>query len=351
MTRPGLVVDSSRRPLSWVIVAASFVAYLGLLVAIGMTGLLLDVPLPWWMTQTAPPLLYALLVLVVVRPRSAASLCGGALLLWAVHLLLGMLTEPMLALLDSPGASGMTWSFPPAPFPELLWVPVLLVPLRDRLKGGLVSRSAHLQHAAGRRPVPERRTPPSAAPTPLPAGRTPVTTAVDATGAVGKPLFEKPTMAPPRPLGATTVMSMGTSMESRRVAARRPVVSAPATSAAGLAAPDSDGSGSGSPPAGAAMSAAPETWRRSRRRPSDSPTIVDLQGDFGRAVACLGRASPGPASRRGTCGARRAARGGDRGRSRTCWSRAGWPSRSSAEGWCARPGISWPRRFRPISSR
>ena len=117
MTRPGLVVDSHRRPLSWVIVAASLVAYLGLLVAVGMTGLLLDVPLPWWVAQTAPPLLYALLVLVVVRPRSATSLCGGALLLWAVHLLLGMLTEPMLALLDSPGASGMTWSFPPAPLP------------------------------------------------------------------------------------------------------------------------------------------------------------------------------------------------------------------------------------------
>ena len=67
MTRPGLVVDSHRRPLSWVIVAASFLAYLGLLVAVGIAGLHVAVPLPWWLAQTAPPLLYALLVLVVVR--------------------------------------------------------------------------------------------------------------------------------------------------------------------------------------------------------------------------------------------------------------------------------------------
>ena len=106
MTRPGLVVDSHRRPLSWVIVAASFLAYLGLLVAVSMAGLRLDVPLPWWLAQTAPPLLYALLVLVVVRPRSAMSLCGGTLLLWAVHLLLGMLTEPVLAMLGSPWVFG-----------------------------------------------------------------------------------------------------------------------------------------------------------------------------------------------------------------------------------------------------
>ena len=197
MTRPGSVVDSHRRPLSWVIVAASFLVYLALLVAVGMAGLHLDVPLPWWLAQTVPPLLYALLVFVVVRPRSATSLCGGALLLWAVHLLLGMLTEPVLALLGSPGASGTTWSFPPAPLPELLWVPVLLVPLRDLLRGGPVSRSANPQAAAGRRPVPSSRTPPFSAP--VPTGRTPVEKPANASVTVGKPLFDKPPMAPARP--------------------------------------------------------------------------------------------------------------------------------------------------------
>ena len=117
MTRPGLVVDSHRRPLFWVIAAASFLAYLGLVVAVSMAGFHLDVPLPWWLAQTAPPLLYALLVFVVVRPRSATSLCGGTLLLWAVHLLLGMLTEPVLAMLGEHGPSGAMWSFPPAPLP------------------------------------------------------------------------------------------------------------------------------------------------------------------------------------------------------------------------------------------
>lgn len=272
MTRPGLVVDSHRRPLSWVIVAASFLAYLGLLVAMSMAGLLLDVPLPWWLAQTAPPLLYALLVLVVVRPRSATSLCGGALLLWAVHLLLGMLTKPILALLDSPGASGTTWSFPPAPLPELLWVPVLLIPLRDLLRGGPVSRSANPQPAAGRRPVPERRTPPFSAPVPVPAGRTPVAKPVDASVTVGKALFDKPPMAPTRPLGATTVTSMVTSMEPRLEAARRPVMAVPAAAASGLAAPDSDRSGSGDRPAGAGAPAAAEVMEAA---PSQSQRLTD----------------------------------------------------------------------------
>ena len=67
-------MDSHRRPLSWVIVVASFLVYVGLLVAVGKAGLLLDVPLPWWLAQTAPHALYAVLVFVVVRPRSATSM-------------------------------------------------------------------------------------------------------------------------------------------------------------------------------------------------------------------------------------------------------------------------------------
>ncbi len=271
MTRPGLVVDSHRRPLSWVIVAASFLAYLGLLVAVGMAGLPLDVPLPWWLAQTAPPLLYALLVLVVVRPRSATSLCGGALLLWAVHLLLGMLTEPVLALLGSQGASGTTWSFPPAPLPELLWVPVLLVPLRDLLRGGPVSRSANPQPAAGRRPVPS---PQDAAV--LGAGADGPDrrskSLSNASVTVGKPLFDKPPMAPTRPVGATTVTSMVTSMEPRLEAARRPAMAVPAAAASGLAAPDSDRSGSEDRPAGAGAPAAAEPVEAA---PSQTQRLTD----------------------------------------------------------------------------
>ena len=198
MTRPGLVVDSHHRPLFWVIAAASFLAYLGLLVAVSTAGLHLDVPLPWWLAQTAPPLLYALLVLVVVRPRSATSLSGATLLLWTVHLLLGMLTEPVLALLGGHGPSGTIWLFPPAPLPELLWVPVLLVPLRDLLRGGPASRSASSQPAAGRRSMPSPRTPPFSAPGPT--GRMPVEKPVNTSVTVGKPVFDKPPMTPTRPL-------------------------------------------------------------------------------------------------------------------------------------------------------
>jgi hypothetical protein len=251
--------------LSWVIVAASFLAYLGLLVAVGMAGLHLDVPLPWWLAQTAPPLLYALLVLVVVRPRSATSLCGGALLLWAVHLLLGMLTEPVLALLREHGHAGTTWMFPPAPLPELLWVPVLLVPLRDLLRGAPLSRSANPQPGAGRRPVPSPRTPPF----PAPAGRPPVERPVDTLATVGKPMFDKPPMAPTRHLGATTVASKVTSMEPRLEAVRRPVMAVPAAPASGLAASDSARSGpedrppvAGAPAAAEPLEAAPSQTQR-----------------------------------------------------------------------------------------
>ena len=268
MTRPGRVVESHRRPLSWVIVVASFLAYLGLLVAGGMAGFQLDVPLPWWLAQTAPPLLYVLLVLVVVRPRSATSLCGGALLLWAVHLLIGMLTEPVLALLGQHGHSGTTWMFPPAPLPELLWVPVLLVPLRDLLRGAPLSRSANPQPGAGHRPVPSPRTPPF----PAPAGRPPVERPVDTSATVGKPMFDKPPNAPTRPLGATTVTSKVTSMEPRLEAVRRPVMAVPAAPASGLATSDSARSGrEDRPPAAGAPAAAEPT----EAAPSQTQRLTD----------------------------------------------------------------------------
>ena len=81
------------------------------------------------------------------------------------------------------------WPFPPAPLPELLWVPVLLVPLRDLLRGVPLSRSANPQPGAGRRPVPSLRTPPF----PAPAGRTPVEKPVDGPVTVGKPMFDPET--------------------------------------------------------------------------------------------------------------------------------------------------------------
>ena len=258
MTRPGRVVESHRRPLSWVIVVASFLAYLGLLVAGGITGFQLGVSLPWWLAQTAPPLLYAFLILVVVRPPSATSLCGGALLLWAVHLLLGVLTEPVLALLGEHGLSGTTWSFPPAPLPELLWVPVLLVPLRDLLRGAS-------QPVAGRRPVASPRTPPF----PAPAGRTLVEKPVDASVTVGKPMFDKPPVAPKRPLGATTATSKVTSMEPRLEAARRPAMAGPAVPASALVdsdraprGPEDRPSGAGAPAAAEPVEAPPSQTQR-----------------------------------------------------------------------------------------
>ena len=218
-------------PLSWVVVAASFVAYVGLVFALGMTGVLPELPLPWWIAQAVPPIVYTLAIALVVRPPSATGFLGGVLLLWAVHLLLGMLTEPIFALIGAPGASGMSWAFPPSPLPQLLWVPVLLLPLRQVLRaadsGTPVSGSPA---APNRRPLPERRPAVFSAPTPpvRPSAEKPVEPAVDdrSAPATARPVAALPdTPAPPasRPAVATPV----TSMEARFEAAKRPVSAGP----------------------------------------------------------------------------------------------------------------------------
>jgi hypothetical protein len=257
MTRSGSLA-SHQRPVSWVIVAASLVAYLGLLAAVGMTGLLLEIPLPWWVAQAAPPLFYALLVLAFVRPRSTTSICGGALLLWAVHLLLGMLTQPLLALVGSPGATGSTWSFPPAPLPEILWVPVLLVPLRDLLRGMPPSRPAHPQSSGGRRSVTDQRAASTSAAAPVLSSRPSAAGHIEAALPPARTPLEKPRAAQARTSTTTAVTSMTvTSMEPRLEVGRRPAVAVPVPVSAPQAAPE----GGGAAPAEATTAEAPAEAR------------------------------------------------------------------------------------------
>ena len=144
MTRPGLVVDSHRRPLSWVIVAASSWWYVGLLVAVGMAGLHLDVPLPWWVAQAAPPV-----ALRAPRPRRGPSAIGDV----AVRRRASAVGRPPARrhahrarsrLARCAGGAGGEVVVSAGAVAQLLWVPVLLVPLRDLLRGGPVSRSAIL---------------------------------------------------------------------------------------------------------------------------------------------------------------------------------------------------------------
>src|SRR5262245_29403938 len=127
-------VESYRRVSSWSIVAASLVAYAGLVAALAFFGVSLDLPLPPWAAQAIAPILYGTLATVVVRPRSARAIGGGAALLWALHLIIGALTAATLAALEGQAVT-VAPILPPPLLPAALWVPVLLVPLKDWLRG------------------------------------------------------------------------------------------------------------------------------------------------------------------------------------------------------------------------
>jgi len=208
MTR---AVSSARSPLAWLIAMGGFIAYLGLVFVLSPARLSPEVSLPWWVAQTAPPVLYALLVFAVARPRSGRYLVGGTLLLWAVHLLVGVATEVLAGAFQAPGGPGAVWAFPPPPMSGLLWVPLLLVPLRDALRGdSRARRPSAAARVQGRPPV--LRPAPAASTSPA-TGRAPV----DKSGV--------PRAA--RVASATPVMSMDVRYDS----GRRPAPAAPATAA------------------------------------------------------------------------------------------------------------------------
>ncbi|HET8578770.1 MAG TPA: hypothetical protein VFO18_16860 [Methylomirabilota bacterium] len=134
MVRPPRPPSSFRKPLSWLVVLAGLAAYMGLVFALTLFRVRLDLPLPWWTLQAAPPILYGLLIVLCVRRVTPGGLIGGTLTLWVAHLVLGTLT-PLLAALYDPLNRGrmLTLIFPPAPLPQVVLVPLLLVPLRSLL--------------------------------------------------------------------------------------------------------------------------------------------------------------------------------------------------------------------------
>jgi hypothetical protein len=125
--------------------------------------------LPWWIAQAVPPIVYALLIRVCVRPVPVSRWLVGAGLLWAIHVLLGVLTAGVVA---SIGAWSVDLSaveaFPPPLVPEILWVPLLLIPLRDSMAG-------HRRAFTGRRMRGREIDGGMAAPTPV--RQAPITTA------------------------------------------------------------------------------------------------------------------------------------------------------------------------------
>src|SRR5215475_10711779 len=127
MNRRRRAVSSARRSSAWLVVAGGLVLYSVAVVIFALTGISPMLLLPWWIAQAVPPLVYALLIGVCVRPVSVSRWLGGTGLLWAIHVLLGILTAGVVA---SIGAWSVDLSsveaFPPPLIPEILWVPLLL---------------------------------------------------------------------------------------------------------------------------------------------------------------------------------------------------------------------------------
>src|SRR5262249_33824717 len=129
-------VSSARRPSAWLVVAGGLVVYGVAVVMLALARISPTALLPWWIAQAIPPIVYALLVGVFVRPVSVSRWLAGTGLLWVVHVLLGVLTAGVVASMGawSVDLSGVE-AFPPPLIPEILWVPLLLIPLRDSIAG------------------------------------------------------------------------------------------------------------------------------------------------------------------------------------------------------------------------
>src|SRR5207253_2340813 len=75
-----------------------------------------SLPLPWWVAQAVPPIVYGVLVRLCVRRVSASRGIGATLFLWAVHVVLGVLTGAAVARFGSSAVDlGAAGAFPPPP--------------------------------------------------------------------------------------------------------------------------------------------------------------------------------------------------------------------------------------------
>jgi hypothetical protein len=140
--------SSTGKISAWFVVLAGLALYVGLVYGLAQFRVPLDIRLPWWAIQLAPAVLYAVLAMLCMRRASAVGWLFGTIILCGAHVLVGMGTVLLYATFD-PAAAGpvseIVLRFPP-PLPQVLWVPLLLVPLRD-LWGRGRGRAAALERA------------------------------------------------------------------------------------------------------------------------------------------------------------------------------------------------------------
>src|SRR5262245_28042609 len=107
---------------AWLIVAAGFAIYALLVLALGIAGITPILPLPWWVAQAVPPVLYAILVRLFIRHVSVLRWMLATLALWAAHVLLGAVTSVLVSVVGPSLEIRPVEAFPPPILPEILLV-------------------------------------------------------------------------------------------------------------------------------------------------------------------------------------------------------------------------------------
>jgi hypothetical protein len=150
---------SFSNPWAWCVVVAGLAIYAVLAVVLVHWWVRIEPTMPWAVSLLLPPALYGAVVAVSFRSISWnrwAMATGG---LWAAHLALGIITVGLVALGDGQYQHMPGLVFPPPPVPQILWVPLLLIPMRD---------------AVAPRPAPRRAAPAGPrSPSPRPQPSTP----------------------------------------------------------------------------------------------------------------------------------------------------------------------------------
>jgi hypothetical protein len=166
MIRRGRARSSVSRPSAWLIPGGGLVVYLALVMGLAATHSWPELPMPWWIAQIVPPIVYGGLVFVFVHGAAGPRLAMGTVALWAVHILVGMLTGALVGRIDGAAHGDTLGAFPPSPLPQLLWVPLLLFPLRGVIAGPQSRRAMSRARTRERGAVSDLRTP---TPAPRPA--------------------------------------------------------------------------------------------------------------------------------------------------------------------------------------
>ncbi len=122
---------SLANPWAWCAVGAGLAIYAVLATILVQWWVRLEPSVPGIVSFVAPPALYGALVAFWFKPLPMPRWAIATAGLWGAHLALGIITVGLVGLADGEYRHMPGLAFPPPPVPQILWVPLLLIPLRD----------------------------------------------------------------------------------------------------------------------------------------------------------------------------------------------------------------------------